>query len=606
MPQYQHPGVYVEELRTFPPSVAGVATAIPAFIGYTQFATQGFFKPLRITSLLEYEEFFGTYDSNDLTISVTLDENLAVESASIYTAFHLYHSLQLYFANGGGPCYIVSIGSYAETTALVLPDFLAGLDSLLAEDEVTILLFPDAVGLSLSELSRLQAASLSQCAKLGDRVGVLDVKFNDPTLGRSLRDEVLNFRNGIGNVNLKYGAAYAPYLKALVPITPYLNHIQEILRRTRAGLSPITLEELSPGSEISRLIESIRNILLDLNTDASPGDPLDGIRDFIQTPYELSSFSIDTVANPWAVNSLYDGYFQIPSTNDEVELQLRIDYIRAVLLTFRDLTPNTTAGGSFHDASIGDQHAQILLPTDNSGITDAERRTYQFSPYEIAARTLSLYYDALPSPLSGTITFDRASDFASMDPSVFDNSYGRPVNVDIYGTSTTATDQVIASRAAFENLYLQALSIVEDFWAFAEQRLENQEQVLRDQFPLYGNMIRSITQQGLLTPPSGAVVGIYASVDRERGVFKAPANVSIQSVIGPAIKITDEEQDNLNVDSLAGKSVNAIRSFTGRGTLVWGARTLAGNDNEWRYVPVRRFFQFCGGVHQKGYHGICI
>ena len=48
----------------------------------------------------------------------------------------------------------------------------------------------------------------------------------------------------------------------------------------------------------------------------------------------------------------------------------------------------------------------------------------------------------------------------------------------------------------------------------------------------------------------------------------------------------------MNVDATAGKSVNAIRAFVGKGTLVWGARTLAGNDNEWRYVNVRRFFNF--------------
>jgi phage tail sheath protein FI len=61
-------------------------------------------------------------------------------------------------------------------------------------------------------------------------------------------------------------------------------------------------------------------------------------------------------------------------------------------------------------------------------------------------------------------------------------------------------------------------------------------------------------------------------------------------VIGPTAKITDAEQEGLNVDPTAGKSINVIRDFTGKGTLVWGARTLAGNDNEWRYVPVRRLF----------------
>ena len=90
-------------------------------------------------------------------------------------------------------------------------------------------------------------------------------------------------------------------------------------------------------------------------------------------------------------------------------------------------------------------------------------------------------------------------------------------------------------------------------------------------------------------PPSSAVAGIYASVDATRGVWKAPANVSVSAIIGPTLKINNVEQQDLNVHS-TGKSVNAIRAFKGKGTLVWGARTLAGNDAEWRYVPVRRFF----------------
>ena len=61
-------------------------------------------------------------------------------------------------------------------------------------------------------------------------------------------------------------------------------------------------------------------------------------------------------------------------------------------------------------------------------------------------------------------------------------------------------------------------------------------------------------------------------------------------MVKPTIKITSKDQQDLNVDTTTGKSINAIRTFTGKGLLVWGARTLAGNDNEWRYIPVRRFF----------------
>jgi uncharacterized protein len=107
---------------------------------------------------------------------------------------------------------------------------------------------------------------------------------------------------------------------------------------------------------------------------------------------------------------------------------------------------------------------------------------------------------------------------------------------------------------------------------------------------LYQKVKAALGSVSVTLPPSAAVAGIYASVDRDRGVWKAPANVSIASVIGPVVKLTDALQENLNVDPTGGKSINAIRAFTGKGTLIWGARTLAGNDNEWRYVPVRRLF----------------
>ncbi len=107
---------------------------------------------------------------------------------------------------------------------------------------------------------------------------------------------------------------------------------------------------------------------------------------------------------------------------------------------------------------------------------------------------------------------------------------------------------------------------------------------------VYNRVRAALDDQRVVLPPSAAIAGIYARVDREQGVWKAPANTGVLAVLGPVAKITDDDQDRLNVDATAGKSINAIRAFTGKGTLVWGARTLAGNDNEWRYVSVRRLF----------------
>lgn len=103
----------------------------------------------------------------------------------------------------------------------------------------------------------------------------------------------------------------------------------------------------------------------------------------------------------------------------------------------------------------------------------------------------------------------------------------------------------------------------------------------------YQDIKQLIHAKHLELPPSAAVAGVYAKIDTSKGVWKAPPNVSLNKVTAPTMEIDNNAQNNLNVDS-SGKSINAIRSFKGKGVMVWGARTLAGNDNEWRYIPVTR------------------
>ncbi|MEM9836873.1 MAG: phage tail sheath C-terminal domain-containing protein, partial [Bacteroidota bacterium] len=87
--------------------------------------------------------------------------------------------------------------------------------------------------------------------------------------------------------------------------------------------------------------------------------------------------------------------------------------------------------------------------------------------------------------------------------------------------------------------------------------------------------------------PSAAMAGIYSMIDNTIGVFQSPANVSVGSVIKPALSISSDQQEDLNMP-ITGKAVNAIRSFPGKGVLVWGARTMDGNSLDWRYISVRR------------------
>jgi phage tail sheath protein FI len=390
---YKTPGVYIEEISKFPPSVAQVETAIPAFIGYTQKAivngTDQYepapanpLSPIvkRITSMLEYEQSFGRAEPEtgiQISVKVEADGSVSVAADNPDPSRHnMYYSLQAYFANGGGPCYIVSVGKTGPSTpaSINASRLTEGLTAIKKEDEITLIVVPESLSMSISDSKGVYEAALQQCAELQDRFTVMDVdlEFENNTIEQAAE----RFRsNGIGINNLKYGAAYGPRLNTIF--------------------------------------------------------------DYAYNEDEVS--------------------FELPPFKEENGKQVLDSQGAAV--------PNT-------------------LKTINPSVDEGK-----------------------------------------------DSNYGQ--------------------------LY-----------------------------PLIKSAIGAIP---VVLPASPLVIGVYAMVDSTRGVWKAPANVSLSSVVGPTIKISSDEQDGLNVHT-SGKSINAIRSFIGKGTLIWGARTLAGNDNEWRYVPVRRFF----------------
>jgi Bacteriophage tail sheath protein len=100
--------------------------------------------------------------------------------------------------------------------------------------------------------------------------------------------------------------------------------------------------------------------------------------------------------------------------------------------------------------------------------------------------------------------------------------------------------------------------------------------------------------QDVAIAPSGHMAGIYARVDNDRGVFKAPANEVILGIQRLEQDINKREQDVLNP-----KNINVLRFFPGRGNRIWGARVVT-SDASWKYVPVRRLFIY---VEQSIYQG---
>ncbi|MCW5618140.1 MAG: phage tail sheath family protein, partial [Nitrosomonas sp.] len=166
-----------------------------------------------------------------------------------------------------------------------------------------------------------------------------------------------------------------------------------------------------------------------------------------------------------------------------------------------------------------------------------------------------------------------------------DLSFGNITNLDILKTLIeTEIDASPLADTKKTEIKVQTAELTAKKRAIADGDLHKN---LNAASPLYGTILLAIRSRLNLLPPSAGMAGIYSMVDNARGVWKAPANVSLNSVISPAVEITHDQQEDLNVTT-AGKSINAIRSFIGEGTLVWGARTLDGNSLDWRYINVRR------------------
>jgi len=229
MTTYRTPGVYVEEVSVFPPSVAEVETAIPAFIGYVEKARKNavndlILKPTKIYSLKEFEQYFGLPE--DDAIAITAVDNPAggftVSSFAEPTLnYLLYYSVKAFFDNGGGKCYIIAVGTYQGTPAIDLAGDASsnpatmyglqdGLDALALEDEPTLIVIPEAVRLTTADYTTLVQAVLTQCNKLGDRFAIFDIRDG----GGSLDSGALSTNRGyFGSNHLKYGAAYYPFVK---------------------------------------------------------------------------------------------------------------------------------------------------------------------------------------------------------------------------------------------------------------------------------------------------------------------------------------------------------------------------------------------------------
>lgn len=489
MPNPTTPGVSVEEITKLPHSIALVDTAIPVFIGYTEKIPEGYNindiynEKLKISSLLEYEDKFGYAKKESIQLKDIKDKGVTLVEPDVQ--FLMYYSLQMYFANGGGPCYIVSVGTYA-SAGVQLSSLTNGLDkieTLKAIKDPILIVLPDAVSLGETDFYDLYNYTIGKL-ETKNRFAILDTYYGNSTTSSNNLNTIRNFRAEVDSTS--HSAAYFPHLKTILNYT---------FDESETAITHTGLQQAGQDSAVFYAGEIAA--LDELKSLASE---------------EISSVS----ANGFILADLLDQAIAIAEEINE--------------------TADETNGqpGNTKEALIDAiDEAKAVRDAIHNGIID---------------------------------------DFVI--PAGFNED----------------TPLFSGEFKALKDAILNIKDEKGDADGITLKNLESSNSLL------YNEIKEAIKSLKVVLPPSSAMAGIYGRVDSVRGVWKAPANVSLNYVISPTEKVSEQEQADLNIHD-TGKSINAIRTFTGKGTLVWGARTLDGKDkkeddtdNEWKYVHVRRYY----------------
>jgi phage tail sheath protein FI len=502
------PGIYITEFPAFPPSIVGVETAVPVFVGYTQYARdpssgkQLYMQAIPVSSMADYYNYFGfgfdtKYVVTDMATAIAAaqkaaadadkaaqakpdDKDLATAAAladaaalaaqqnydflaattaadgtvttdpysvgtssdkTVVPRFNLYMAMQLFYANGGGNCFVVSVANYwgtqsappaAGTDAVTVnqKDLSNGLDIAHDTRGATMLVVPDAclllaqTGADYTDYDKIAQKMLVQASSLQDRVAILDLPGALDPAGwtqAGLAAQAAGLYTAIApeQTSFSYGAAYAPAVESSV----------------------LTIDDVD------------------------------------YTNLQGAAASIDT-------------------------MNMLLTTQANILYPTLDKTAKTNTNPKFADVS-----ARIGAAFKASGTPALP----QYSPYN-------------------------------------DKTFAAPTDAD----------------------GMNAL-----------------EQYLRNAVPLLGQIQQILVGKLNVAPPSGVMAGVWTKNDATRGFWNAPANISLASVIGPKVVLTDAQQGDYNVP-LNGNAIDILRAMVNRGTVVWGARTLDGNSEDYKYIQVRR------------------
>lgn len=535
MPEYLAPGVYVEEVSFRSKSIEGVPTSTTGFAGLTRFGPVQYAggpsstEPRLITSFTEFERVYGGLEP----LQIAGDERVN----------YLAHAARAFFANGGQRLYVSRV--FTDNNSPPTPD-------------------PASAHTASLQVTLSDGSKATWRARWPGAYGNVLV---DVRLSRSK------------NLAFKYSADPS-----------------DILNRASWG---VQLQRVKNGS----VIELIRPLPADLSTLPKSNDPL--------TESKLYVVSVDSNGQQRFYSSAGGPAAALPDDLGNMQVYL----VEMAVQVYAD---NGRLDSYTELAAHPDQHRHIgkVLEADHPEDENAivwldwtpDLSTDPFAP----ARLMKALRDA-PKRLAG-----GNDGTAVPGPASFEGADADPDHAEVKATGLKALAEIddIAivampdmSGFASDDLIIDAAGRLIAHAETARYRIAvvdgpknssiTQIREFRGKFDssyaaLYHPWIEildplvptapGIPPRKLLLPPSGFVCGIYARSDIQRGVHKAPANEVVRGLTRFEANINKPRQDVLNPEG-----VNCLRFFEGRGSRVWGARTMS-SDPEWKYVNVRRLF----------------
>ncbi len=546
MPEYLAPGVYVEEVSFRSKSIEGVSTTTTGFVGATRYGPI-LLTPDVITSVVEFERTYGDR------------QQLQFDSGSDTRDNFMWHAVRAFFENGGKRLYIARV--YKPTSGDLLT--LDGFDPATGPAPPG---FARSTGSSqIGVFARFPGAAGNMQVRITLTAGqnVFSVDAGTPTVRGLYQNDLVLLQEGGGSLPAAVFALAVPAVQDGV----------QTWRFHRAGDSPPgerQLADLTAGSTVRVVTATVTVFPPDPATPSLvyPGLALDpshrraGAPDSLQSQFALAQPSLGRARSVPIVM-----FFGSLAKADGIAVVNEILAGKSSLLTALLSTTSTDADRSVNVPLSGGDDGLLPDVFDYEGIGG----------------------DPDSKVKSGLTAFEDIDDISIVAAPGSTAAYAAdpPGVLAIAGALLTHCTNMRYRIAVLDSGDQQSIADVRDMRA----KLDSTYGALY--YP-WITIIDPLTGNELNVPPSGAVCGIYARNDINRGVYKAPANEVVETAIGLEKILNKAQQDVLNP-----LGVNCFRSFEGRGFRLWGARTIS-SDPEWKYVNLRRYFAYLEHSIDKG------